>query len=218
MPVSPFITDRIAEAKYWAEKTWADCDEATVWQTVDDKSSGFYPTWKSDDASLFFENSYLKVCSDTPDFTVSPVLNIINDSDYSSYGKMVVSLRNTGKNDVVLDEIKFNKNGIIFYSPAVCDTASRNCVIPADGEWHEVSFDLNKLYLLGNEKIFTSAAKRLNKVTDINFRFKSDGENSEINIDNIRFYPSVRTNGTGFFEYISTFFNSFIEIFLSLFN
>lgn len=245
LPVSPFVTDRNVGTKYWSEKTWADCDDNFIWHTVDDKNSGIYPSWKSDGASLslvhselFDDNPFLEITSDASEFTVSPVLNYYEDdkahpfndsnTDYSSYGKMTVSLRNAGEKDVILDEIKFCRNSLIYYSPALTETSSKSYVIPADGEWHTVSFDLNKVYLSGNETGFSYASRRINKVKSIDFCFEQSGEKAVINIDNIRFYPSVGEHGTGFdadrdnaeniFEFLSAVIVNFIGMIFSLFD
>ncbi len=238
LPVSPFVTDRTIGKEYWSEKTWAECDDESIWHTIDDKHSRLYPSWTSDTAALIFENSSLKIASDTPQFTASPVLNYndgyktlaFNDSntDYSSFGKMSFSVRNCSKDNIILNEIKFKKQNIIYYSPAVSDTLSDSYVIPADGEWHTVSFDLNKMYLYGFETWFSYSAKKIKNVPDIEFCFESLGDNCVVNIDNIRFYPSVGEHGIGFdadknnadniFEYMSAVMVNFIGMIFTVFD
>lgn len=237
LPVSPFVTDKSIDAEYWSEKTWADCDDEKIWHTVNDKYSGFYSSWSSENADISFDSknrfegiSSLKIDANANKFSISPVLTYNDgltdtefydtDSDYSDFGMIYFSIKNTGLNDIIIENVRFHKNNLIWYSPAAKNTSDDSIVIPADSKWHCVSFDLNKLYCYGFEAGFSYPNKVLSDIKNITFSFKSEIDNSVIFIDNIRFVPSTPNAEIGFdadinaadniFEYISCVIVNFI--------
>lgn len=243
LPVSPFVTNRNIDAKYWSEKTWADCDDEEIWHTVTDAASGFYPSWTCENAQINAElsdkingKSALRIVSDSDEFTVNPVLNFKDgssdspfydsDKDYSEFGKIEFYIKNTGASDIILSNIRFSKNDALWYSPASGGTSDDRISIPADSKWHLVSFDLNKLYLYGFECGFSYPAKKLDDIKNITFSFSADGKSSLL-VDEIRFAPSTEDAKTGFdvnfdnadnpFEYFSCLFVRFIGMIASIF-
>lgn len=244
LPVSPFVTDRSIDAEYWSEKTWADCDDEKIWHTINDTYSGFYSSWNAENAEIAFDASdktggtgSLKITSASDEFSISPVLSYKDektnqpfsdaDTDYSKYGKIEFSIKNTGTKDVKLENIKFEKNSLTWYSPAAVDTSDDSMIIPADGEWHSVAFDLNKVYLYGFECGFSYPSKILSDIRNITFSFGSEDAESAILIDEIRFAPTDKDARIGFdadinnadniFEYISCAFVNLIGTIASLF-
>ena len=61
----------------------------------------------------------------------------------------------------------------MWYSPSVNGENDIDYVISADGEWHSVTFDLNKLYLFGNECGISVSNRALSNVKNIEFLFIS---------------------------------------------
>ena len=149
------------------------------------------------------------------------------DKDYSDYGKMIINIRNNGKSDIRLSEIRFYLNSALWYTPALDGTNDTNAVIPADGKWHTLAFDLNKLYLYSNECGISSPNERIENVRNIEFGFESDGS-SDLSIDAIRFTPSDENTGLGFgseiknadnpLEFLSALFVGFIGMIVSVFE
>ncbi len=227
MPVSPFVTDKSVGTHYFVDKIWADCDDAKIWHTENDEFANFYDSWSAEnaEASVSAENAYagiggLGVKSKAKNFSVSPVLVcekngkterfFDTDADYSGYGKVSFYLRNNGNADVTFEGFKLYKNTLAWYAPAVEGTNEPQTVIPADGEWHCVTLDLNSLYLFGNECGLTFSNDKLDKVESIKLCFSS-GEESDISLDKIRFAPSTENVGTRFDADIKNADN-FIEV------
>lgn len=232
LPVCPFVTDKSFASHFWADKIWADCENEVFWHNATDNTANYYETWTADGATLEFTDC-MSVKSTQNSFTIKPVMTYDGknlfadiDTDYSGYGKMVVRLRNNGSQDISLDSIKIKAGTLAWYSPAVEGTADTGAVIPADGEWHAVTFDLSSLYLFGNECGITFPSKKLGKVTDIQFIFS--GNNADVSMDEIRFAPAAEKVGIRFNadiknadnigEFISALFVGFIGLFANLFK
>lgn len=236
LPVSQFITDPSIGTHYWIDKPWADCDDEQIWHLAlsGDEYIGFRNAWTADGADVSFSGGAVNIKSSSTSFTASPVMRYVDanlfhdiDTDYSDYGKMSFYLRNNGENDITLSKVKFTVNSLLWYAPEVEGTKDVEAVIPADGEWHLVSVDLNSLYVYGNEGGASYPCGRLRKVKDIRFEFSGSGE-GDISIDGIRFAPSEGKNGIRFDsdisnadtlpEKITAFFVSIIGAVISVFR
>ncbi len=243
LPVSPFVTKQINNAVYWTDRTWADCELQKAWHLLPDPHSAEFDTWKADGAEILLsQNSAysgekgLNILSKDKEFTVKPIqLYKIDgktkpfsdtDTDWSNYGKISFYARNNGSNDITLDALKIYIDAYSWYSPAVEGAKDSSYVIPADGEWHKITLDLDTLYLSGNECGFTYANEKLDYV--FKFQFDFSGENADISIDEFNFEPSAEKLGTrfeanvsdadGLFEFISALFTMFIGFFANLFK
>lgn len=214
MPVSPFVTDKSVGTHYFIDKIWADCNDAKIWHTENDEFSMLYDSWSAEKAavSVNAENAFsgsggLSVKAESKSFSVSPVLTcekngktqqfFDSDADYSGYGRVSFYIRNNGNADVTFEGMKLYKNSLVWYSPAVAGTNEPQTVIPADGEWHCITLDLNSLYLFGNECGATYSNDKLDEVKNIKLCFSSDGE-ADVSLDQIRFAPSTENVGTRF--------------------
>jgi sialate O-acetylesterase len=227
LPVSLFITDPSIGTHYWTDKQWIDCDNKQIWHLAldGDEHIGFYDAWTADGADVSFSDGAVNIKSSSNSFAAAPVMRYTDtqlfhdiDTDYSDYGKMSFYLRNNGESDITLSKVKFTVNSLRWYAPEVEGTKDVEAVIPADGEWHLVSVDLNSLYLYGNEGGVSRPCGRLNKVSDIRFEFSGTGE-SDISIDQIRFAPSEGKNGIRFNTDISkadTFLEKITALFVSI--
>ncbi len=236
LPVSQFITDPSIGNHYWIDKQWTDCDDEQIWHLMrgSDEYIGFHNSWSADSADISFDNGAVNIKSSGESFAAAPVVRYADgqlfhdiDTDYSDYGKMSFYLRNNGESDITLSKVKFTVNSLLWYAPEVENTKDIETVIPADGEWHLVSVDLNSLYLYGNEGGASRPCGRLHNVNDIRFEFSGSGE-SNISIDQIRFAPSEGKNGIRFnadiskadtlLEKITAFFVSIIGAVISVFG
>ena len=243
LPVSTFVTKQINNAVYWSDKTWADCELEKVWHFLPDPHSAEFDTWKADGADVAINKnsthsgeSGLSINSTNTSFTVKPVqLYKIDgklkpfydfDTDWSNYGKISFYVRNNGSDSVTLDALRIYIDAYSWYSPAVENTKDSSFIIPADGEWHKVTLDLDKLYLSGNECGFTYPNEKLDYVFKYQLNFSADG-NTDISIDEFSFSPSAESLGTRFeasiadadnpFEFISAVFTTIIAFFANLF-
>ncbi len=203
-PVCQFETQKIANAHYWCEKPWVDCEQELTWHTHNDADTKFYPSWKVENATLGYSEEKCIDISSSGAFTASPVMGFDNgdktarfedtDYDYSDYGKLTFMARNNGNEDVKLDMLKIYVNSKKWYSPKISGTNYTDTVIPADGEWHKITVDLDSLLLKGNECGFTYARNKLKKVSEMSLCFSSEGE-AQISLDEFRFTPSSEKTG-----------------------
>lgn len=236
MPVSQFVTDKAVGTNYWTEKPWADCTQETFWHQDNEKLSKYYPCWEGKNAEIAFESgSGFNVKSTAAEFSISPPLTykdvIITktiadvETDYSGYGKAFVYIRNNGKEDVTFKGFRLIKNSVTWYAPEADGSLDVEAVIPADGDWHCITLNLNKLYLNGNEGGFAYPNSKLSNVQDIELMF--EGENADINLGVIEFAPSTEDDKVSFdadiskadtvFEKISALFTMLIGAIVNIF-
>ena len=210
LPVSQFVTDKSVGTHYWFDRPWTDCNDELTWHVMSEiEANKNYSSWLAEDAQITFANGVMNV-KGGKEFTLSPALNYKSgkkfedtDNDYSDYGNMSFWVRNNGGADVELSEIRIYKNSLMWYSPAVNGTKGVEASIPADGQWHLVTVDLNRLYLFGNEGGAGRPCGRLNEVEEIRFAFASEND-ADISIDNIRFAPDTSDGKTQFDPDINT--------------
>ncbi len=243
LPVSIFITDKSVGTHYWNDKRWADCESETVWHTMDEAHSGYHFSWTGENAKLSFsaDDAYegengLNVKAEKNGFMVKPLLTYKKgsadlpiwdtDTDYSDYGKMSFFVRNNGENPVMLDEVRFIKNKTMYHTPAVNGTGDTSAVIPADGEWHLITLDLNCLYLHGNEGGIGFTSRKLGEIKDIELCFK--GENADLSIDDFNFNPTDKeaknsydasfNTADNIFEFFCAIVTNFLGLFAKIFR
>ena len=148
------------------------------------------------------------------------------ETRFNNYGTVSFYVRNNGTADISFDGLKLYENKALWYSPADCSTNQPESVIPADGEWHLITLNLDRLCLWGNECGILYENDKLTDVNDIVFCFS--GENADISLDHIRFTPETNeevnrfdvniANADNVFEYISAFFVTLIGAIANLFN
>lgn len=244
MPASAFVTDKTVGTHYWIDKEWTDCDDMTVWHSEKSRYTGFFTAWNADNAEITVtaDSAYsgkggLDISSTASSFTVNPVLSHKKegytksfrdfDTDFSDYGRVSFYVRNNGSADVTLESMKIYKNALVWYSPAVVGTNDHEAVIPADGQWHCITLDLDSLYLFGNECGLTYPCSRLGKVSDIKLCFSSSG-NAKISLDEIRFaandgdsgirYDATTDNADNVIEFVSAAAVTVLAFFAKLFK
>ena len=86
----------------------------------------------------------------------------------------------------------------MWYSPEANESHESSVVIPADNEWHEITLDLNSLYLYGNECGIITPNNMIKYLLNIEFCFTSNGE-ADIDVDNFRF-TAEEENSSFYFE------------------
>lgn len=211
LPVSPFMLDRDSLSVGYQNNAWTECEEARSWHSLDRTSyNAFYDTWTAQNATAEIspEAAYagaagLKV-SGSGRFSVSPafyllagskkaVFSDLND-DWRNYASVSVMLRNDGDSDVTLQGMRFQTAWFFLRTPVVTGTEDTVYVLPADGEWHRVTFDLNRVYagdaLLGPP---LNGGDALEYITGISFCFQ--GDDAALSMDEIRLTPRQDDNG-----------------------
>lgn len=216
LPVCPFVLDFESVKISLLNNSWMQCDSAEAWHVLERQSyNAFYDTWKSDNAQMeissdsAYEGDAGLAIQGSGNFSVSPLMNIKSENDryvfsdvntnWSKYGKLSVMIRNDGDKDVKLKSLSITDLWFIRIVPTVDGSMKTSAVIPADGQWHKIVFDLNSTSFLGLK--FKSIALR--HVTNVKFSFSA--QNACISIDGIRFSPS--TQKAGLTEKISDFFS-----------
>lgn len=243
LPVSIFVTDKTVGTHYWTDKQWAGCEIEGIWHTMLDSNSNYYPSWVSETAQIsrsdeapYSGNYCMKILSDNEKFTVKPFLTFEDgskeesfwdaDTDYSDYDTMSFCVRNNGESDITLNAVNFYKNSSMWHTPAIMGTTDPSTVIPADGEWHIITLDLNRLYLHGNEGGVAFANEKIESVRDIEFCFS--GENADLSFDNVTFTASAEkvkvqfdsqfSNADGIFEFFCVMITRFLGLFAKIFR
>lgn len=214
LPVSPFVTEKMEDASYWYEKQWADCDNEKIWHIKDDVYTAEYSAWECENAQLSFESDSafsgengIRVVNSAESFSISPVVcaedglkNIKfydEGYDYSDYGSIKFNVRNNGKEDIVFEHLHVYANAVGWYS-----AVDGNVVVPADGQWHEIEVNINKLNLYDIDIGIPSSNELLKNITDIKFIF--NGENADISFDDVEF---ISENEDNEYEFSLNIFN-----------
>ncbi len=237
LPVAPFITNPEYSQNIWIQKSWCDCDEELTWHTEDDEFSGYYSTWNGNNAEISYsENDSqnntvgLGVSSQKCSFSISPVISykdnltqkIFKDSDnnLSKYGTISFYVRNNGNEAVIFEGLRFYQNPILWYSPEVSGTLDTAAEIPADGQWHQITLNLNKLYHLGNECSLSYTNEKLKDISEIRFVFSANGNSiSKLSIDNITFAPTGKITSIPYevdIKNADNIFELFTAVFLTI--
>ena len=232
LPVGPFVTNEEYMTKTWLDQPWTDCDGEKAWFNEADPYSGFYNTWESENAVLSFSGSFMNVKAQGQ-FKVSPAIKLTNsegkesfrydsERNFSHYGTLTFSVRNNGEKDIIFDSLRLYRESFMWYSPEVNSSGDSSCVIPADGEWHTLSLDLNTLYLYSNECGAISPNNMVKYLQNIDFCFVSEGE-ADVDLDNFRFSPEEEdtsfrfeakiSDAENFWEFICAMFVSILGIF-----
>ena len=205
----PFCVNAPENAIHTSYYLWATCDFETQWRmSHSSKHHGYdFDVWTDctpsssgadieisyDKTNKYSGTSALRVdYTGTGSFGVAPIYSGIgydgtttnfNDSfsTYSQFNKLTFYVRNDGTSNVKFDGVRFK----LMSAALAEDSDCANGVIPADGQWHRISIDLNKLSdFVGNE--FDKS--ELVSVTKIQFMF-SGTESGTVLLDQFEWIP-----------------------------
>ncbi len=207
LPAAEYISEKTEASHYNLIAPWTYCDSDSVWYTEDDKFSAYYPLFAGDNAEISFAgDSGMKISSQSRRFGVSPTLTYKDglseksfssaQTDYSDFGTLSFFVRNDGECDVTFDGLRFYESSAVWYSPEVAGTLDTEAVIPADGEYHKITLNLDRVYHLGNECSLSYDNEKLGNIKKLEFRFSCDEKDAELCLDSIRFTPSAEDSGT----------------------
>ena len=206
-PAAAFGAADPAVKKQFDDAEWLRCDTLTAWQNFS-SDPGMADVWSAKNAALAISDDAAEgsgslgvkakglIFSVATKFTEKrngkQRLTDSVDTDYTHYGTLTVQLKNNGKKDVTLDQLRLYKDGTLYYCPLCVESGKNSAVIPADGAWHEYTFDLNELGLYGgNADRWNNNA--LNGVTEVRLCFT--GSSADLQIDGFRFTAEQgRTN------------------------
>lgn len=212
LPAAEYISEKTEDSRYWKQQSFTCCDTDTVWYTEDDSFSGYYPSFTADNAVVSFGNAFgadgdgMCIEASARRFAVSPVLTYKDRiteksfssaiTDFSDYGTLSFYVRNDGECDVTFDGLRFYESSALWYAPAVIGTLDTEYVIPADGEFHKVTLDLDRIYHLGNECSLSYDNEKLGNIRNIEFSFSCKESDARLSFDSISFTPSSEDSGT----------------------
>lgn len=202
LPAASFITDKKYCNNLYDGMFFTEHKSDTVWHSSG-SNCGYASSWKTENCNAAYNGEALSIKA-TPTalkrkFYVSPsmyeksgILKEYYDDvnrDYSDYSAIAFTIKNTGKSDVKLSELKFYVNDAFYYS-SICDIN-----IPADGKEHFVSLNLNELKALGIKTSVTRSNSVLTDVSDIRFVFESKvNKEACIEIDNFKISADAEKN------------------------
>ena len=225
-PVLPTVTDWEYIDNIVTDFGWTDCDTSEIWRQESLTLAGYYDVWESDGAQVQVspEAAYkgaggLAVKGAADSFSVSPVTTYFDEEnnknifqefkqDWQNYKKMSVMVRNNGSEAVTLSNIKIYKENGKWVSPVLDGKLKTSAVIPADGEWHKLTFNLNTLMFSGKTTPAAASRTYLDNVADVEFCF--EGANADLSMDEISFEttgiasPVIKLLG---FDPVSLLFN-----------
>ena len=236
LPVSPFMTDRALATHLWKDNGWTDCEDSRIWRTHENALTGYYDTWSVSEGSWQIEaqSAYtgqagLTVRSDNGAATVSPVLTDANgerlmdiDGSFAGYRQLSFAVRNNGSGDITFAglAITFGGDAQTF---ALSGQNTAACTIPADGLWHTVTVDLQKIYLpITGETVAQSG--ELVDVTALSLRFASADGALDCSLDAFQFLLTAapqmeeEPEEMSFLDRILAFFQRILDFFRRLFG
>ena len=191
-----------AVRRHYADNAWMNCEDLTFFESSS-VSQGYIDAWKTTGCSVFVEteektegDGALRVTSVRPFFELSPAISDKHkrktvvfdnaDTDWSDYGALRLKVRNCGRGVVRLNELRLYTGEYGYYTPVCGETGLTGVTVPADGEWHVITFDLNRL-LKGGAGCKEKTNDALTKILRI--RFQWEGANADLLLDDIRVLP-----------------------------
>lgn len=238
LPVAPFTTNAAGDKLYFEDPAWARCDSEKGFLLAGGSDAGVNPLWSAEKATITVDTSTqykgegcLNVVSESKKsgFSISPTITYkdgadieyfdLPQNDWRNYKTVTVMVRNNGLNDVKLDKMKIYTNRVTWFTPEVNACGEEKAVIPADGQWYKLTFDLDRLYLFGNECGAVYSRKKLSEINGFELCFKDGrGVSSDISVDEVRFTADGSEGKTGFFESCVSRADDPWEFFCSLFT
>lgn len=216
MPVSPFVTDRSISKVYYADTPWADCEQEKQYRTGSrDQFVGFFDLWETNGCSYeiqpesaFKGTGGLSISAENRKFSIKEtfVFDIDDESisqgkpikfnessrKWNKYGALKFAVKNKGNKDISFAGAKIKILNGIWVSPEVNGSGDIKCTVPADGEWHIIELDLNKLYLKGNTLSLAMTNIIFDEVHEFEVCFEGDeNENAAIDVDAFEFTPKA---------------------------
>ena len=200
MPAAPVGILDPAVTHPYADNAWMNCDDMNFFRSGDDP--GYIETWSASGCSVCLESTdkaegdgALRVSALAPLFTLSPNISTRSklkvkvfdnvDADWSDYGVLRMQVKNCGKSVLRMNELRLSAGDASYYAPVCRETGLPGVTVPADGEWHIVTFDLNRLLLMG-----AGCEKTNDKLTQVKrVQFQWGGANAELLLDDIRVLP-----------------------------
>lgn len=230
MPVSPFATDiKLSNHFYW-DSPYFDMEQSETWNPGFD----FLPIWEARECeytitpdSAFEGQGGMRLVSNSKNFSLykrfrNDLYSYENANyNWNGYKALRMKVRNTGSHPVTIESLKLGTGNKVWFAPSVNGTAFKSTVIPADGKWYTVEYDLTNLYRSGI-KLLKYDNSELTAVHDVRFDFSSKADKSSLDIDEIEFASEVEGGQSkrpvGFIVRLCKFFRRLIEKLVGIFK
>lgn len=212
MPVSPFVTDRAVSKVYYADTPWTDCEQEKQYRTGSrDQFVGFFDLWETNGCSYEIrqESAFkgiggLNISAENRRFSIKEtfIFDIADENisqgkpikfnetsrKWNKYGALRFAVKNKGNKDISFSGARIKTLNGMWVSPEVNGSGRVKCTVPADGEWHIIELDLNKLFLNGNTLSLVMTNIILNEVYELEVCFEGDeNEKAVIDVDAFEF-------------------------------
>ena len=200
LPAAPVGINDPAVKHHYADNVWMNCDGLQFFESGE--NPGYVDAWIPAGCDVGIETAdvtegegSLRIASHAPLFTLSPNVSDRNklktevfdnvDPDWTDYGTLRLQVKNCGTAAVRLNEIRLYTGEAAYYTPVCSDTDLPGITVPADNEWHLITFALNRLRFLG-----AGCEQPNDKLTEIKrIRFRWEGPNADLLLDDIRVLP-----------------------------
>ncbi len=203
LPASPFVTDPSVGKLLWQGRDYLSFDFPQIWHFNTEKATGFYPAWQPENAQAKYtadavRGNALQLTAERPQFSVRSCSTFLDgaakrafhdsEPDYSRYEKITFFVRNDSAKDITLRSVRLHASRLCWFAPDA--NGSGVCVtIPADGKLHEITLDLNTLFLRGKECGATYSRRFLRNLTQIELCFEGRA-GDRVTIDEMRLTPN----------------------------
>ena len=233
LPAASTGIDNPAVKHHYIDNAWMNCEDLTGFRSSGE--SGYVDAWNTAGCAVALEtngpiegNGALRITSQKPLFTLSPNISdtgLFNtsvydnvDADWSDYGALRLQVKNCGKAPLRLNEVRLYTNAVSCLAPICRESKLTGVTIPADGAWHTVTFDLNRLCFCG----IPGAAMTNDRLTQVErICFRWEGANAELLLDDIRVLPEsaelTEESGT-LLDYLKAWFTAVRDMLLAFFG
>ena len=198
LPAAPAGICSPAIKHHYADNAWMNCEDLTFFD--DSVNPGYIDAWNGSGCKLSLASEdkaegsgALRICSQKPFFTLSPNISARDglktvvfdnvDPNWSDYGELRLQVKNCGKAPVRLNELRLYTGELRFFTPVCSETGLSGVTVPADGAWHLIRFDLNRLQKMG----VAAAQKTNDELKEVkNVQLRWEGANCTLLLDDIR--------------------------------
>lgn len=225
LPAAAFGASDPAVTKLFDDAEYLRCDTLSAWQNAE-SGAGIKDVWTAKAASLSVSadaaegSGSVAVAAEKRSFSVAaPFAEYKNakseihdnlDTDLTAYGTLSLQVKNVGEKDVTLSGLRLYQGKALYYCPQCVNSGKNSVTVPADGQWHTLTFDLNRLGLYG------SPADRWNNdtltgVTELRLCFTGSG--ASLQIDDLSFAPenAGQQNAGSLLQRLISFFHALFE-------
>ncbi len=234
MPAAAFGASDEKIVKLSDNAAWLACDTLSAWQNAA-HDPGLRDVWTAENAQISLAadvsdgTGVICVAGEKRSFSVSAsfadtrngkqeIFDSV-DADFTAYGTLTLRLKNAGSADVTLSALRLYKNAALYYCPLCTESGKNAVILPADGQWHAYTFDLNALGLAGSA-VDRWSNDALDGVTELRLCFTGSG--AALRLGGCAFGPETEQKTGGVLQRVITrllaFFQKIKDFFTNIFG